>query len=77
MKIKDNPGLINDKAIDVLVDVARRTSPNGWKLNEKKAREKCKDVLRREGRCTMLSTVVCPDFCSCDGECYCGMYNPS
>ena len=34
MKICDNPKLINEKAIDVLVDVARRTAPNGWKLNE-------------------------------------------
>ena len=48
MKICDNPKLINDKAIDVLVDVAKRNTPKGYRingrLNEESIRSKCSAI---------------------------------
>lgn len=76
MKIWDNPKLINDKAIDVLVDVARRSAPNGWKLNEDMARDICLQVLKRDGICIYRTFTSCPDGCKNYGDCPCEMYEP-
>ena len=79
MKICDNPKLINDKAIDVLVDVARRSAPNGWKLNEDMAwvRTKCKEVLKHDGVCLFRTHTQCPYACINHEVCRCEMYEPS
>ena len=73
MKICDNPKLINDKAIDVLVDVARRSTPPGFKFNEASARKHCLEVLLNQGICLYAISTKCPNYCS-HGLSGCGMY---
>lgn len=77
MKITENPKLINEKAIDVAVDIARRTAPNGWKLNEEDARRLCKKLLTYGGICLESIVVRCPNACRHASECFCGLYVPS
>ena len=74
MKIADNPGLISPNAINILVNIARKTAPNGWKLNEAKAKGMVESVLVNKGACAYCSHIVCPDYCQNQSICLCDLY---
>ena len=78
MKICEEPKLINDKAIDVLVDVAKRNTPKGYRingrLNEESIRSKCSAILKCGGNCPLHPLWGCPHYCQeLDGS-RCGLY---
>lgn len=81
-KIKDNPlTFINDKAIDVLVDVAKRKVPKGYKINKRLSeaalRSRCFDILMNEGRCICEKRTPCPNYCTLHGWQGCRLYVPA
>lgn len=68
MKIWQNPKLINEKSIDILVDVAKRKAPKGYRINgrlsEKSIRLKCLDILKHDGDCVHQPLWRCPSLCT-------------